>query len=603
MRRRIPVLAALVTATCILTAGPVLAFVVPGTIDQQQTDTSWNPAGFGGVILGQSFTVGHAGDLTAVSVDINPYAPQTTTTAVVSVYAADANGLPTGSMLASKQATAGNGKVAFVFDSPFAVTVGETLIMELTWSEGESLEWRGTCDAAAYTTGAAAINDGGGWESFAQYVSHHELSVETYCLQDFTFDTYVQAAANPTPDTTPPPTSAVLPVRDPGSELPLLASSPAWPSAPPSSFCGAAVLPGADTRDRVAGRLREARHFCFRAGWARPPRVERRPECARGAPAARLVPASPARAVSSQRCPPPHRSSQTDPSPSLFAMGRHACARSSSYPPRDDAGVEALRQTAAALRRIGPDFVSVTYGAGGSTRERTAQVATLLRRRLRFHGHARISPRWTTARPRSPPSQTSTTGRDSATSWLCAATCQPESRPRRAFEAGLRYGSRRSSPSSRACHPDLCLGVAGYPEKHPEAPSSDADLENLKRKVDAGAAFVTTQLFFDNDAYYRFVDRCRAAGIEVPIVPGIMPVLSLKQIRAITSMCGASLPDPADPAPRGGRRPARQSSKPSASTGPSTQIRDLLEHGAPGYHLYILNRARSALTLAAGLAA
>ena len=150
--------------------------------------------------------------------------------------------------------------------------------------------------------------------------------------------------------------------------------------------------------------------------------------------------------------------------------------------------------------------------------------------------------------------------------------------------------------------PELCLGVGGYPEKHPEAPSLDADLLNLKRKVDAGAAFVTSQLFFDNAMYYRFVERCRKAGISVPIVPGIMPVLSLKQIQRFTSMCGASLPaklitrlevaaDNADVVETVGIDWAL------------TQIRDLLANGAPGYHLYILNRAKAALALTAGLAA
>ena len=124
----------------------------------------------------------------------------------------------------------------------------------------------------------------------------------------------------------------------------------------------------------------------------------------------------------------------------------------------------------------------------------------------------------------------------------------------------------------------------------------------MKRKVDAGASFITTQLFFDNEVYYRFVDRCRAAGVVVPVVPGIMPVLSLKQVKRFTDLCGASLP---------GKLVKRLE---AAGDQPEiletigidwalTQIRDLLARGAPGYHLYILNRAKSALSLAAGLAA
>jgi methylenetetrahydrofolate reductase (NADPH) len=170
-----------------------------------------------------------------------------------------------------------------------------------------------------------------------------------------------------------------------------------------------------------------------------------------------------------------------------------------------------------------------------------------------------------------------------------------------AFKDGMRFGSD-VVVLLKDLHPDLCLGVAGYPEKHPEAPSFEADLLNLKRKVDAGASFVTTQLFFDNNAYYRFVDRCFAAGIGVPIVPGIMPVLSLKQIRRITGLCGASLPD------RLIRRVEAADDQPEiieaiGTDWALTQIRDLLAAGAPGYHLYILNRAHAALTLAAGLAA
>ena len=154
----------------------------------------------------------------------------------------------------------------------------------------------------------------------------------------------------------------------------------------------------------------------------------------------------------------------------------------------------------------------------------------------------------------------------------------------------------------QARHPDFCLGVAGYPEKHPEASSLEVDLTHLRRKVDAGAAFITTQLFFDNTVYYRFVEKCRGAGITVPIVPGIMPVLSLKQIQRFTQMCGTTLPRQLITR----LEVAAENTDVVETMGIDwalTQIRGLLANGAPGYHLYILNRAKGALALTAGLAA
>ncbi len=270
------------------------------------------------------------------------------------------------------------------------------------------------------------------------------------------------------------------------------------------------------------------------------------------------------------------------------------------FPPKDDAGVEALRATAAALRPMQPDFVSVTYGAGGTTRDRTSQVSALLKNEFGFTvmphltcvGHSRtelgeIADRIHAGGFRNimalrgdPPK--------GATEFRVAAD-------------GLRYANDLVT-LLKARQPEFCLGVAGYPEKHPEAPSLDADLANLKRKVQGGAAFVTTQLFFDNAVYFRFVEKCRAEGITVPIVPGIMPVLSLKQIQRFTSMCGATLP--AKLIKR--LEVAADHTDVVETIGVDwalTQIRDLLAHGAPGYHLYILNRAKGALALAAGLAA
>ena len=270
------------------------------------------------------------------------------------------------------------------------------------------------------------------------------------------------------------------------------------------------------------------------------------------------------------------------------------------FPPKDEAGLLTLRQTATSLQRIAPDFVSVTYGAGGTTRDRTAQASAMLKNEFGFTvmphltcvGHSRAELGATA-------DQLHQAGfRNIMTLRGDPPKGDTEFRP---APDGLSHASELVQ-LLKSRHDDFCLGVAGYPEKHPEALSLDLDLGHLRRKVDAGAAFITTQLFFDNTVYYRFVEKCRAAGITVPIVPGIMPVLSLKQVRRFTEMCGAHLP------------PQLITRLEVAAENPDVvemigidwaldQIRGLLANGAPGYHLYIMNRARSALALAAGLAA
>lgn len=283
----------------------------------------------------------------------------------------------------------------------------------------------------------------------------------------------------------------------------------------------------------------------------------------------------------------------------LFALNRPLRSLE-FFPPKDDAGAQALRDTAAALKKLSPDFVSVTYGAGGSTRERTTQISTMLRSEfgltvmphLTCVGHSRaelndIADHHHAAGIRN----------------IMALRGDP---PKGVAEFkpaadGLSYANELVS-LLKARHNDFCLGVAGYPEMHPQAPSFDADLENLKRKVDAGAAFITTQLFFDNAVFHRFVDRCRKVGITVPIVPGIMPPLSLSQVKRMTQLSGSTVPEKLT------RR--LEAAGENADTVEFVgidwalgQIRDLLAQGAPGYHLYILNRAKAALALAAGLAA
>ena len=270
------------------------------------------------------------------------------------------------------------------------------------------------------------------------------------------------------------------------------------------------------------------------------------------------------------------------------------------FPPKDEPGVEALRATASALTRMNPDFVSVTYGAGGTTRDRTAQVSAMLKNEFGFT----VMPHLTCV-GHSRGELDEIADRIHAGGFRNIMTLRGDP-PKGATEFKVANDGLRNANELVALlktrQPQFCLGVAGYPEKHPEAISLEADLTNLKRKVDTGAAFVTTQLFFDNTHYYRFVERCRAVGIDVPIVPGIMPVLSLKQIQRFTQMCGATLPRQLITR----LEVAAENTDVLETIGIDwalTQIRGLLANGAPGYHLYILNRAKGALALTAGLAA
>ena len=292
--------------------------------------------------------------------------------------------------------------------------------------------------------------------------------------------------------------------------------------------------------------------------------------------------------------------SPDSPIAAFFQGKSHPLRSLEFFPPKDDAGVAALRETAVALQRIEPDFVSVTYGAGGSTRECTAQVSRLLREELGFTvmphltcvGHSRAELHELADRIHQAGFRNIMTLRGDPPKGSTEFKPAPD---------GLRYAAELVA-LLKSRHADFCLGVGGYPEKHPEAASPQADLDHLKAKVDAGADFITTQLFFDNAVYFRFVEQCRAAGITVPIVPGIMPVLSLKQIQRFTSMCGATLP-----AKLITRLEAAGENPEIVETigidWALGQIRELLAQDAPGYHIYILNRAKSALALAAGLAA
>jgi methylenetetrahydrofolate reductase (NADPH) len=280
------------------------------------------------------------------------------------------------------------------------------------------------------------------------------------------------------------------------------------------------------------------------------------------------------------------------PVSAAFASGRPALSYE-FFPPRSEEGLRGLQEVVRALATTRPAFTTVTYGAGGSTRERTFAVAEM----LRAEGLGPVMPHLTCVGS-SRAELEALSDRVHADGYRSLMTLRGDPpRGERAFvpAADGLANARELVELLTARHPDFCCGVAGYPETHPEAASAAADLAYLRTKVDAGASFVTTQLFFDNDVYFSFVERCRAAGIKVPILPGLLPASSLAQIRRFTELCGASLP--AELVGRleraGGEGPAAEQ---VGIDWCAEQMAGLLRGGAPGIHLYILNKARAALS-------
>ena len=266
------------------------------------------------------------------------------------------------------------------------------------------------------------------------------------------------------------------------------------------------------------------------------------------------------------------------------------------FPPKDDAGGERMLKTASLIQPHNPDFVSITYGAGGGTRGTTLRYAKLLQQEHGFEvmphltcvGHTRdelleILEEFSQAGFRN----------------IMALRGDPPKGETtfKPVPGGLSYGSDLVS-LIRENFPDFGIGVGGYPEKHPEAKNSEIDLQNLKIKVDAGADFITTQLFFDNSAYHNFVSRCHESGIDIPVLPGLLPVLSIGQVRRFCAMCEAGLPSQLE----NDLESADEADQPTIGANWALQqVRDLLSKGAPGYHLYALNKPQSTLQILEGL--
>jgi methylenetetrahydrofolate reductase (NADPH) len=276
----------------------------------------------------------------------------------------------------------------------------------------------------------------------------------------------------------------------------------------------------------------------------------------------------------------------------LYASGGSPVLSLEFFTPKDDAGRRALFRAIERLKAIEPGFVSITCGAAGTTRERTADLAIEVQRELGLTVMAHLVCTGTT---QSELEETLHHMKEHGIENVLALRGDP---PRGAtgwtpVEGGFRHANELAAFVRERF--SMSIGGACYPEKHHEAPSLEVDIRNLKRKVDAGAEFLITQLFFDNETYWRFVDRVRAEGIAVPIVPGIMPVLNLANLQRIASLSpGTAIPGRLVEAFESAEGDARASLQTGVDFA-AEQCRALLAHGAPGIHFYTLNRSRATL--------
>ncbi|MBI5865906.1 MAG: methylenetetrahydrofolate reductase [NAD(P)H] [Planctomycetes bacterium] len=267
------------------------------------------------------------------------------------------------------------------------------------------------------------------------------------------------------------------------------------------------------------------------------------------------------------------------------------------FPPKDEGGFDGLRASLASLRELRPTYVSVTYGAAGSTRRQTVDLVTHIKRDYGIESMAHVT---CLGASQTELRQILTTLANAGVENVLVLRGDPPrgSGPFEPHPEGFRHANELAAFARQEFR--FCLGGACYPEKHPEAPSLEADIEHLRRKIDAGCEFLITQLFFDNRLYFDFVARVRAVGIAAPIIPGIMPITNVGQIERFTKMCGASIPAPLLAELRQFQDDPNAVQMLGVSHA-TAQCLELLQRGAPGIHFYTLNRSPAARTILKGI--
>ena len=267
------------------------------------------------------------------------------------------------------------------------------------------------------------------------------------------------------------------------------------------------------------------------------------------------------------------------------------------FPPKDSAGFATLYETIARLKSSAPGFVSVTYGAGGSTRSKTVDLVGNIKNAIGIESMAHLT--CVGHNEQEICSVLESLQEKNIENVLALRGDPPQGEVKFIkTEGGFEYGNELVAYIKK--HFSFCIGAACYPEGHLECKDLDMDIENLKRKVDSGVDFLVTQLFFDNQHYFEFLDRVQKANINIPVVPGIMPILNLKQIQRFTKMCGASL-SPSLLAKFSGVEEDNEKVREIGIAHAVEQCRELLTNNTPGIHFYTLNRSKATLAILEGL--
>ena len=265
------------------------------------------------------------------------------------------------------------------------------------------------------------------------------------------------------------------------------------------------------------------------------------------------------------------------------------------FPPKTEEGERQLFETIKDLKPLKPTFVSVTYGAGGSTRDRTRNVVKRIHEEVGLNVMAHLTCIAHTKKELL--DILSDYDRIGIDNILALRGDVPRDRPDfRPPEGACRYAVELVRLIREKFGERFSVGVASYPEGHPESPNMEWEVRFFKEKVSAGADFSITQMFFENSYYYEFLELCRRSGIEIPIIPGIMPITNFKQIRKFASLCGATIPQSLiDKMERVEDRP--EEVEKIGVEFAVKQCEDLISNGVPGLHFYTLNKSRATLKI------